>query len=298
MFINRMEVFHEKCLMCGSNKLNPLKGYESKYLVRCGSCDFIFTTQIPQQDAIDKYYGTYPYAEYNIPLTQATHQSFEKLLKLFDGFRKTNKILDVGCGRGDFLVVAKSKGWEVYGTELSGDSVKICSQKGIKVLQGVLNPDQFDKHDFDVIFFSEVIEHITTPVQEVKKFYELLRPGGLLYITTPNFNSLLRYYYKVDYNVIMYPEHLCYFTPKTMNAMLKENGFKKYKLLTTGISFSRIINSSKKKNVEHGYEKNTDDQVREMITSNPFLKLIKSTVNFFLNITKTGLTLKAGYVKK
>ena len=94
--------------------------------------------------------------------------------------------------------------------------IEICRKKGISMHKGVLNTENYEEESFDIITSFEVIEHINNPIPELKNFYKLLRKGGLVYLTTPNFNSLLRYRLKSEYNVICYPEHLSYYTPKTL----------------------------------------------------------------------------------
>ena len=99
--------------------------------------------------------------------------------------------------------------------------MEICSKKGIYMKKGVLNPKDYNSQEFDVITSFEVIEHINNPREELQNFYKILRKGGMVYCTTPNFNSLLRYRLKEKYNVICYPEHLSYYTPKTLKYVLK-----------------------------------------------------------------------------
>ncbi len=62
--------------------------------------------------------------------------------------------------------------------------------------EGKLNPKNYTDEEFDVITSFEVLEHINNPVEEIKIFHKLLRLGGLVYLTTPNFNSISRYYFK------------------------------------------------------------------------------------------------------
>ena len=92
---------------------------------------------------------------------------------------------------------------------------------------GILKPGDIVEGDFDVIVSSETIEHINNPRQEISNIHQLLRKGGLLYVTTPNFNSYVRRFTKAQYDIIKYPEHLSYYTKKTLNKLLKQTGFKK-----------------------------------------------------------------------
>jgi len=108
---------HTECLICKSQKIKQLSDYyESKGLVKCEKCGFVYMEKIPTIEDLNSHYETYSYSseQYLSPLTI---ESYNVLLDEFEKYRKTNKILDVGCGRGFFLTQAKKRGWEVYGTE-------------------------------------------------------------------------------------------------------------------------------------------------------------------------------------
>ncbi len=120
-------------------------------------------------------------------MSPLTIESYNVLLDEFEKYRKTNKILDVGCGRGFFLTQAKKRGWEVYGTEYSPKAVELCASNGIDMKTGKLSTDLFNIKDFDIITSFEVLEHINNPNEELKHINNLLRKGGLFYCTTPKF---------------------------------------------------------------------------------------------------------------
>jgi len=124
----------------------------------------------------------------------------------------------------------------------------------------------------------------------------LLKKGGLVYITTPNFNAVERFLLKGDYNIIEYPEHLCYYTPKTIDLLLTQTGFKKLKTTTTGISLARIKKSLKRKNNEPVSENINDEKLRENFEKG-FNKQIKNGINFLLTLFGIGNSLKVWYVK-
>ncbi len=287
---------HSACTLCGDNKIRKLKGYYEKGLMKCQGCEFVFMEKIPSPEELDLHYGSYSYesAGYLSPLTI---KSYNNLLDEFEHYRKTNSILDVGCGRGWFLAQALKRGWKVYGTEYSKTAVRICQETGINVKEGVLDASNFDTEMFDVITSFEVIEHINNPNEELKEIYKLLRTGGLFYCTTPNFNSLMRYYLKADYNVIGYPEHLSYYTKSTLNKVTKRNGLHPIKFQSTGISITRLKTSQKKSNEQLVSKNSSDEILRTQLESKWYLMLLKKFINFLLTLSNTGMTLKGYYIK-
>lgn len=290
-----MEVnFHKTCLICDSQNLKKIIDYEHAHLCQCQSCGFVFSKKIPSKTELTQHYEGYGRNDYLSPITI---KRYHELLDKMESYRKNNKILDVGCGIGYFLEIAKERGWEVYGTEYTDEAIEICKKKNINMQQGSLNPENYFGFEFDVITSFEVIEHINNPIEELGNFYSLLRKGGLVYVTTPNFNSLLRYRLKSKYNVITYPEHLSYYTPKTLKNVFLKCGFKPLKLASTGISISRL-NSSKGKNIEAPISQHsTDEQLRNKAESKWYLKLSKKLINNILSLTGMGDSLKGWFVK-
>lgn len=289
---------HKNCFICGNNELKKLGKYYLKHeLVKCKNCGFVFNEKIPSLELLNNHYSQYSYGSEGY-LSPITIKSYNILLDEFEKYRKVGRILDVGCGRGWFLIEARKRGWEVYGTEYSEKAVELCESAGIKMFQGELDVSNFDGIEFDIITSFEVIEHINNPNEDLKKIHSLLRKEGLFYCTTPNFNSLMRYYLKEDYNVIGYPEHLSYYTKKTLNNVLVKNGFKKSKFLTTGISITRIKTSKNTSKEKYVSKTSSDEILRQNIDSKWYLGVAKNIINNGLTITKTGMSLKAYYTKK
>lgn len=289
---------HKKCLVCNSQDIRPLKGYYKKNgLVKCCDCSFVFMEKIPTVEELTEYYSAYSYEGENF-LSPLTVKRYNEWLDEFEKYRKTGKLLDVGCGEGWFLQEAKKRGWEVYGTEFSQTAFDKCTANGIKMHLGVLNPDNYKLEDFDIITSIEVMEHINNPNEELTAIASLLRKGGLFYCTTPNFNSVMRYYLKSDYNVIIYPEHLSYYTKKTLNKVAAQNSLKPYKFESTGISITRIKKSKKLSDEKIIGENSSDEILRNQIEGKWYLQLGKNIINSLLSITSSGLSLKGHYIKQ
>jgi SAM-dependent methyltransferase len=285
--------YHSRCLISGSEKLRPLKGYEKDYLVKSSPVGFVFSAKIPTEEELIACYEGYAREEYLSPVTA---KRFNELLDGFEPYRKTGRILDIGCDTGLFLLEAKKRGWEVYGTEYTETALQKCRANGIQMQQGKLNPSLYEPEMFDVITLMEVIEHINNPQEEIQNIKQLLRPGGLFYFTTPNFNSIERYVLKGKYNIIAYPEHLSYYTKKTVHYLLRRYGFKKVKLTTTGISISRL-RSSLGKQEKIGGATSSDEALRTRLEKGGFNQLIKKILNWTLDVTGLGSSLKGWYIK-
>ncbi len=290
------------CIVCNKDKFKALAKYNAGNLVRCISCGMVFSMQKPDQTVLDAHYNGYAFFS---GISPTTIKRYNELLDKFEFFRSMNRILDVGCGEGFFLDQAVRRAWDAYGTECVPHYIKICEDKGIHMKKGILNIDNYPSESFDVITSIEVLEHLNYPVQEIINFNSLLKKGGVVYITTPNFNSLSRRILGKSWSVINFPDHLCYFTPDTLHKIMIQNGFKKIELKTTGISFERIRQRFGKKKPETGKNVESQDTYQPMdmvwqerIEGNRILKLMKKGMNKLLTLTGTGDGIKALYIKK
>ena len=285
---------HKFCLLCKSEQLYDLPLYEKAFLTKCKKCNFTFSKKSPTENELLNHYNNYGRSDYLSPITI---KRYNELLDNFEMYKKTNKILDVGCGIGYFLFEAKKRGWRVYGTEYTDSAVRICKEKGILINKGKLDINNYQLESFDIITSFEVIEHINNPLEEISNFKNLLRLGGLAYVTTPNFNSLSRHILKSKYNVITYPEHLSYYSPRTLKKLFKKTGFKNKKIKTTGISLTRYKTSSGKSNQKFISDVSDDEKIRTKIESNSYLKKVIIFLNFILSVFGIGDNLKGWFIK-
>ena len=288
------ENYFSSCPVCDASRINQLTGYSKDYLVQCENCKFVFAQRIPTLPELIAHYETYPRTN---SISDITIKRYNELLDYFEAFRNTNNIIDVGCGDGFFLETAKKRGWNVYGTEYTDIAIKICNEKGITMHQGKLDTRNYAVDFFDVITSFEVIEHINNPTEEIQNFAGIIRKGGIVYVTTPNFNSAARLYLKNTWTVIEYPEHLSYYTRKTLSYLFEKNGFKTIRFQTTGISFNRIQSSQLKAESKPTPAVNTDEMLRSKSETNPLFKLAKKAVNTLLTISSKGDTLKGTFEK-
>jgi len=288
------------CTICNSNEITLLKNFEKLYLVKCKQCSFVFDKRIPTQEELYEHYKVYSYSTLK-PLPKETSKSYNKLLDEFEKYRKNGNILDISCGQGDFLIEAKKRNWNVYGTEFSKSAVDICLSRGINMYKGDLNKKIFQNISFDVVTSFEVIEHINTPQSFIEVSNYKLRNNGLLYCTTPNFDAILRFMEKDKFKIINYPEHISFFTKKSISILGDRYNLKKIKILTSGLDIGRFINILKNKKdipYDRNIIKQNNENIRNLSGNNKFFGLLKYIINFCLNIFNKGDTLKIYWIKK
>jgi 2-polyprenyl-3-methyl-5-hydroxy-6-metoxy-1,4-benzoquinol methylase len=146
-----------------------------------------------------------------------------------------NRLLDIGCGNGDFLVFANNLGWDSTGLDVDKGAINTALSNGLNVkLGGIesLNKDEL----FDMITLSHVIEHVYNPVELIQECYKHLSPGGKLWLETPNVNSIGLNVYKEYWRGLEPPRHLILYNVRALSKLLNDVGFINITQKTHGLS--------------------------------------------------------------
>jgi 2-polyprenyl-3-methyl-5-hydroxy-6-metoxy-1,4-benzoquinol methylase len=283
------------CPVCGSLRKRSIKLHSAHHLARCIDCDMVHVAVEPTSDELHAYYGDYPVHSDVSPITL---KRYDELLQRFERYRAHGRILDVGCGAGNFLERAIRAGWEAHGTEYGTNALATCRSKGINILEGELNPANYPEGHFDVVCSFEVIEHVTHPARELERMTRIARPGGLLYITTPNYNGLGRLLAREQWSVVNYPEHLNYFTPRTLKRIAKEHGLRSAWMKTTGVDLIRLRVRRSMATPQRQTVRNNQEDLRQQLETKPVLRFAKSLLNGVLTLLGRGDHMKAAFTRR
>ena len=139
------------------------------------------------------------------------------------------RLLDMGCGNGAFLIKARSAGWNVIGVDFDVDATKVARTHGFDIRLGGIEEINPTTDQFDVITLAHVIEHVHNPIEVLRACYRLLKPGGFLWLETPNISSEGHLLFGANWRGLEPPRHLVLFTPKSMYQALSEAGFTEIK---------------------------------------------------------------------
>lgn len=203
-------------------------------LFQCDHCGLVFTVPRPTPEVIGNYYKSDEYY---------SHQQNSKgfIPKIYERVKSINlrgkvamatsdmvkgRLLDIGCGVGDFLLQVKKLGWEVMGIEPSEQASNIAqSRLGFAPLKP-MDYEKLPDHSFDVITMWHVLEHVDDLKSQTKELNRLLRPGGRLIIALPNYQSFDCQYYSDKWAAWDVPRHLNHFTHDCLQGILNANDFK------------------------------------------------------------------------
>lgn len=250
----------------------------------------VFSGIAPTEQELADYYSGYPVHAQVSPITL---KRYDALIDGFERYRRTNRVIDVGCGAGNFLQRAALRGWEVHGTEYGRIPIETCRARGIDVIEGPLDPTRYAEGSFDVVTSFEVIEHLLDPSAELERMKKILRPGGLLYVTTPNYRCVGHLLAGKRWTVVNYPEHLNHFTPGTLRKLLRSKGYQPLRVLTTGIDLMRVRVKPTDDRSNRGAIDDQQEALRNRLEGSAWLRLVKRLVDGTLDLLGIGDHMKA-----
>lgn len=196
-------------------------------IVQCRRCGFIFAS--PRREGhtlLDCYEAVSDplYLEERAGRVLTFRRHLEPLTAL-TGPPAGRRLLDVGCYTGVFVEIASTAGWDAQGVDPSRWAVDQARQAGLHVEAGTLATAGFPPESFDVITLWDVIEHVDDPAGELRRVYDLLRPGGLAVIHTMDIDSLFARLMGPRWPWLM-EMHLSYFSQRTLRRMVSGLGFR------------------------------------------------------------------------
>lgn len=251
---------HETVLIAS----DPVTGIGGHFrIVRCRDCGLAFTNPRPTVESIGRFYpddyAPHQQREGRPTLRQRLHERLEQAVlcssfgyppaanlgtkalgvlgrfvirgsrqrQTWIPFRSPGRLLDFGCGAGEFLRKMSRFGWRVEGLDISAETARrVSAAAGRPVHVGTLPHPDLEPASFDAVTLWNSLEHVHDPRATVRAAAELLRPGGLLVVGLQNFDSLSAKLFREHWDAIDLPRHLTHFTPATLRTLLESEGLR------------------------------------------------------------------------
>jgi 2-polyprenyl-3-methyl-5-hydroxy-6-metoxy-1,4-benzoquinol methylase len=217
----------------GSDIYDDRYGYPGEFpLLECTDCGHVLlAAEFSAEQISDLYSNYYPRSSFNLE----SYKHYEELQGFnawLEGYKsspfrwipKNVRLLDIGCGFGESLGYHQARGCEAYGVEADENIRRVADKFGYKVYVGLFDPDVYEPDYFDYITMSQVIEHVTNPVQTLEGIAHILKGGGIAILSTPNasgWGARVFGKYWINWHA---PYHLQFFTLRSMQLAAKQAG--------------------------------------------------------------------------
>lgn len=223
--------YHSFCPVCRSNVLKDKYIIDNFTIVLCQSCKLVFVKEKLSQQELDYYYCKEDDCGMDADFVYLNQENIENVKYYYENLKSfilkkisSGKILDVGCNAGFFLDVMK--GFECYGIDRSPNHGKIAQERyGKNIFIGTFEDYPVPDFLFDCITLQDVLDHMTDPLEVLKKCNKLLRPGGLLVIKVHDISCLYAKITGKKFYAFLPPWHLFYFSKNSLSTVLKNSSF-------------------------------------------------------------------------
>jgi predicted Zn finger-like uncharacterized protein len=274
------------CPACGANApvvLSTLR-VAGEALVRCRACAMVYTRRVWAEQKVESHYRdcyvTSPESVH--PVTAARYG--EILASLGE---RPGRLLEVGCGAGYFLRAASACGWQSHATEVSASALKVARQiSSADIYEGDLLERAYPAASFDAVVMIEVLEHLVDPHAYLHECARVLRPGGRLFVTTPNFDAANRRLLGAGWSAII-EGHVNYFTAATLTRMVRQNGFRILRVQAKNLDPSDLLLRLRRRPATAPAARPTDS-MRSAIERRNWLRWLRGRVNRVLDQAKLG----------
>jgi 2-polyprenyl-3-methyl-5-hydroxy-6-metoxy-1,4-benzoquinol methylase len=239
------------CPTCGSADARPELEKDHLALVRCAACDMVYVSPTFDEDHYREVYGSADYQTIMRELGESSHEyrvqrfgtervdTMARFVKTVSG--DAPAYLDVGCSTGFVVEAARDRGWRAVGIDLNSSAVGFGRARGLDLRVASLEDAGFELASFDAISLFDVLEHLLHPIASLTACLELLRPGGVVYLYVPNYDSASRLLMGADAHFIWPTHHLNYYTPVTLSDLLERHGVTVELVQTEGLDFVDYI---------------------------------------------------------
>lgn len=247
----REDYFEEvTCPICGSSQHEDKITIDGFRYVECSKCNSVYNSPRLKKSILEEMYSSGEYNKYFDKLIIPSQvfrknvlekRKFKQIVSFFD---KPGKILDVACGTGSFLKNFQENGWKVYGLDPSDSAARIAKEYyELNIIQDYF--ENFEtKERFDCITFWG-LEHLSSPINGVKKAIDLLDTNGLIVFEGPSADCfLMKYLCENNFSPYRYIEsarHILFFSRKSIDFICERFGLKVVYIETIGLDIQTIL---------------------------------------------------------
>ncbi len=230
------------CPTCGSAEAKPELDKDHMTVVRCAACDLVYVSPTFDEAHYKKVYASQEYQDIVRDLGIKSHEyrvqrfGVERVGLMAKHLEsKKPRYLDVGCSTGFVVEAARDAGWEAIGVDLNPSAIDFGRSRGLDLRTAALEDAGFPAGSFDAVSLFDVLEHLLDPIRTLRACTRLLKPGGIVFLYVPNYDSASRLLMGRDAHFIWPTHHLNYYTPATIRDLMTREGLDTVYVATEGL---------------------------------------------------------------
>jgi SAM-dependent methyltransferase len=192
-------------------------------LVKCADCGHVYVSPRLKPEIVADIYARF-WRKYQP--TELKADSFALYLgRQLHALTGGGRLLDFGCGWGNYLAGARAAGFDALGLEVDSAKIDFVRQHGFDAIQADLLDGTLAADSFDAVIAQQVFEHLYDPVPHLVELRRILKPGGVLFLSVPNYGGLAAKIKGARWDMIAPVGHVRYFTRRTLTKFLVDHGF-------------------------------------------------------------------------
>lgn len=234
----------DRCPGCQSSAATSLQ-VGSTQLERCTTCGLVYSPAYadPEEVYVDGYFDG-SVGDFGLDTRDPGFREFlfsvaRRRLRMLERVTgRRGRILDVGCGCGELLVVARERGWDGTGVDLVPDAVAVATTEfGLDVREALLEDSGLPERSFDAVSATHVLEHQHDGLQFLREISRWSKPGGHVFIEVPNWRSFDRRHSGDRWLGLRPLEHVAHYSPRTLAETMSRAGLEPVKIRTPSYQY-------------------------------------------------------------
>ena len=236
------------CPTCGAVDAALELEKDHMRIARCVACDLVYVNPTFDEAHYRSVYASEAYQDIVRDLGIKSHEyrvarfGVERVGLMTRHLRAERpRYLDVGCSTGFVVEAARDAGWEASGIDLNPSAIEFGCGRGLDVRTVALEDAGFAAQTFDAVSLFDVLEHLLEPVRTLRACERLLKPGGIVFLYVPNYDSASRLLMGSDAHFIWPTHHLNYYTPVTITDLMHREGLSTEYVATEGLDIADYL---------------------------------------------------------
>lgn len=231
---------YSSCLICGHTQLYVSESFDNYKVISCRRCEFGMVNPIPTPEKLDELYNSPEYFATHMAydFDKITDEEISKNIRAIKSFHKQNlsgidfpskKMLEIGSGGGFALAAFSEMGFQTTGVETSAPAARFASERLKQKVIHIPFEDLMVTEGYDLIFLNHVLEHFMDVAAAMSKLSELLKPGGVLYVRVPDYDSFDRRISGKKWPAHAY-FHISNFSEKSLRILFEQHGIEVFRV--------------------------------------------------------------------